>query len=88
LHYQVVLRGFADDNRYVIEFKSVGRVSLDLAGSPSTVTHEMAEPLACNMPPGRGPASYTVEVDLSWQANHGAPPLALSSLPRCCSLDD
>jgi hypothetical protein len=82
LLYQVFLRGFADGNRYVVEYQGEGGVRLDLDGAAKTMVHKLARPLAVNVPADRGPAAFTFEIDLSWQADAGSPALALATLPR------
>lgn len=75
LYYQVILRGFADQNRNNVELKIADHLRLDLLGMPETISINLPRPLACEMPAG---GHNTVEIELSWQ---GESALALSDLP-------
>jgi predicted O-methyltransferase YrrM len=81
LHYQALLRGFADGNRYVAELRTEGAVRLALDGPAKTLAHRFSEPLALVVPAQHGDASFTFEVDLAWQPDAGSPPLALAAIP-------
>jgi len=76
LHYHVVFRAFFDDNAAPIEAKTIGRVRID-ATDATTVEHAFGQPL--QLPKSD---KYTVEIDLSWQADASAPPLELTRLPE------
>jgi predicted O-methyltransferase YrrM len=78
LHYQGILRVFAEGNRDVRELKSNGTIRLQQDGSAATVEHRFDEPLHSDMPE---PDRYTFEIELSWQADAGASPLALTKTP-------
>jgi hypothetical protein len=74
LHYQAILRAFFDDGS-IPEIKSIGSVRLDIDG-PTTSMHRFREPM--RFAPG---AQYTTEIDLAWEADLGAPALALAMAP-------
>ena len=78
LHYQAILRAFAEGNREVVEMKSRGSVRLDLGGPAMTMEHRLATALRSDM---RKAPRFTFEIDLSWQADPGSPPLALAAVP-------
>jgi predicted O-methyltransferase YrrM len=78
LHYQGILRVFAEGNRDVHELKSDGTIRLQQDGPAATVEHRFKEPLRSDMPE---PEHYTFEIELSWQADAGASPLALTKIP-------
>jgi predicted O-methyltransferase YrrM len=75
LYYQVILRGFADQNRNNVELKMADHFRLPLLRAPETVSIHLPRPLVCDMPSG---GHNTVEIELSWQGDRA---LALSSLP-------
>ncbi len=78
LSYQAILRGFGDGNRDVEEIKSIGGIRLDLAG-PAMVAWKLPAPLQSRI--ATPDARFSFEIDLSWQADAGAAPLALSAIP-------
>ncbi len=78
LHYQAILRAFAEGDRDVRELKSTGSIRLQQSGPAITVPHRLKEPLRSDMPE---PDHLTFEIELSWQADPGAPPLALARVP-------
>jgi predicted O-methyltransferase YrrM len=78
LSYQAILRGFGNENRDVEEVKSIGSLRLDLTG-PTAVTGKLAPPLRSRI--ATPDARFSFEIDLSWQADPGAAPLALASIP-------
>jgi predicted O-methyltransferase YrrM len=78
LHYQGILRVFAAGNRDVHELKSNGTIRLQQNGAAATLEHRFEEPLRSDMPE---PEHYTFEIELSWQADAGASPLALTKIP-------
>ncbi|WP_421999803.1 class I SAM-dependent methyltransferase [Reyranella sp.] len=75
LHYQVIFRAFRD-GQAPVEVKTISKLRID-AHDAETREHRFPEPL--QHPEG---AHYTVEIDASWQADPGAPPLALTSSPE------
>lgn len=81
LHYQALLRGFADGNRYIAELQAEGAVRIELDGPAKTLACRFDEPLAIVVPAQHGEASFTFEVDLSWRPDAGSPPLALADIP-------
>jgi Methyltransferase domain len=78
LLYQVILRGFADGNRRVAELRSTGTIRLEADG-PREILLPLAESLACDE--GQAWETYTTEIELSWLADHGVPPLGLAGIP-------
>ena len=58
--------------------KSIGSIRLDLAG-PATVTRKVHAPLRSDM--AAADVRFSIEIDLSWQADPGAAALALSRIP-------
>jgi hypothetical protein len=78
LHYQAILRVFAEGNRDVHELKNDGVIRLRQDGPAMTLEHRFKEPLRSNMPE---PAHVTFELEFSWQGDAGALPLALAKIP-------
>lgn len=76
LHFQVICRAFFSDGAAPVETKAIGRVRIDSPG-PAALAHRFDEPL--ELPAG---ALCTIETDLSWQADAGAPPLGLAKAPE------
>jgi predicted O-methyltransferase YrrM len=74
LHYQVIFRSFKEGDE-PIEAKRIGRVRIGLPAG-ATLTHAFDDVL--ELPAGE---KYTVEIDMAWQADAGAPPLELISVP-------
>jgi predicted O-methyltransferase YrrM len=81
LSYEVFLRGFADGARDIVELKNYGSIRLDLRGSAMTLTHPFTSPLHTDITSRYDEVSLFFEINLSWQADPGSPPLALLSLP-------
>jgi len=61
--------------------KTLGSVRLDLTGPATTLAHKFETPLRSDMQSRYDDAEFTVEIDLSWQADPGAPPLDLACIP-------
>jgi predicted O-methyltransferase YrrM len=81
LFYQVTLRGFANKNRWVKEERLDGALELAVDRKDARVEHRFPRAMAVTVPPEYDDALYTLEFDLSWQADKGSPPLALTRLP-------
>ena len=81
LHYQVHLRGFADGNRWVKEERIDGSLRLDVTDVPAKVDHSFERSLSVVAPPEFEEVLFTLEFDLSWQAEGDSGPLALAALP-------
>jgi predicted O-methyltransferase YrrM len=81
LSYEVFLRGFADGNRDIVELKNIGSIRLDLRGSAMTFTHPFTSPLHTDMTSRYDEVALFFEINLSWQADPGSPPLALLRVP-------
>ena len=81
LHYQAILRGFADGNRDVQELKAIGDFRIEAAGGPLSLDHRLPAPLTSDMRSRHADAVFTFEIDLSWRPDPGAPPLAVSRVP-------
>jgi predicted O-methyltransferase YrrM len=79
LFYQAILRGFADNNRRAEELKADGQIRLETNGEPTAIVHPLAESLSFHDMPAD--AAFTVDIDLSWQADPGSPCLVLSDIP-------
>ncbi|SEP48126.1 Methyltransferase domain-containing protein [Rhodospirillales bacterium URHD0017] len=79
LHYQAILRLFGDGPPQ--EAKRVGVILVKLDGSARTVAHELAQPMRFQASANAIDPKSTFEIELCWQADPGAPPLALASLP-------
>lgn len=77
LHYHVIFRAFHDDEGAPIEAKTIGRLRIDSAAATS-LPHRFEKPL--QLP--EGARKYTVEVDMSWQADAGSLPLGLLKIPE------
>ena len=80
LLYQIYLRGFANANRWVKEERIEGSVRIDLTGEAS-IDHLLEHSLSVVSPPEFDDQLFTLELDLSWQADSGSPSLALARLP-------
>ena len=78
LSYQAILRGFGDGNRDVEEVKSIGNTRLDIGG-PDKTAKNLQAPMQSRI--ATPDARFSFEIDLSWQADPGAPPLALAGVP-------
>ncbi len=78
LHYQAILRVFAKGDRDVHELKSDGTIRLQQDGRADALEHRLKEPLRSDMPE---PDHFTFEIELSWQPDAGASPLALTKIP-------
>ena len=81
LSYEVFLRGFADGNRDIVELKNIGSIRVDLRGSAMPVTHPFTSPLHTDMPSRYDEVRLFFEINLSWRADPGSPPLALLRVP-------
>jgi predicted O-methyltransferase YrrM len=81
LSYEVFLRGFADGNRDIVELKNIGSIRLDLGGSATSLTHPFTSPLHTDMTSRYDEVALFFEINLSWRADPGAPPLALLRVP-------
>jgi predicted O-methyltransferase YrrM len=79
LFYQAILRGFADGNRRAEELKADGQIRLETNGEPTAIVHPLAERLEFRDMPAN--AAFTMEIELSWQADQGSTHLALSGIP-------
>ncbi len=75
LHYHVVFRAFFKDDSPPVEAKAIGSVRIE-GHPPGPLAHSFEE--ALQLPPD---ARYTIEIDVSWQADSGSPALALTSRP-------
>lgn len=74
LHYHMILRAFPAIGP-VQEKKSVGKLRI-VADKAESISHMLPAPLVV-----APDATYTFEIDLSWEADDGAPPLAMNELP-------
>jgi predicted O-methyltransferase YrrM len=81
LHYRVYTRAFADGDRWVGELQTKGSLRIEVAGEPRTLSHIFPEPLTFDVPARYTEATFSAEIDLSWLADAGLPPLALSRIP-------
>ena len=85
LSYQVVLRPLATaDAAEVPETRTLGSIRIDLTGPATTLMHKFDTPLRSDLPSRDDDADFTVEIDVSWNVDPGAPPLAVAhiSVPR------
>jgi predicted O-methyltransferase YrrM len=82
LFYHVYLRGFANGNRWVEEVRHEGSVRIDAPVSGKTVEHRFDRAMSVTAPSEFDDALYTLELDLSWQADPGTSQLALEALPQ------
>jgi predicted O-methyltransferase YrrM len=80
LFYQAILRAFGNGNQDLEEWKSIGSVRLDLDG-PAMMVQRLPVPLQSDMATRDADARFTFEIDLSWHADAGSVPLALSDIP-------
>ena len=81
LLYQIYLRGFANGNKWVKEERIEGSVRLDVGEGEASIDHPLGRTLSVVSPPEYDDQLFTLELDLSWQADAGSPPLALATLP-------
>lgn len=81
LLYQIYLRGFANANQWVKEERIEGNVRIEVAQGEASIDHLLARTLSVVSPPEYDDQLFTLELDLSWQADAGSPPLALARLP-------
>lgn len=79
LHYLATFRSFSVGSHDIAEGKTRGGVRLDLDGEASVVEHRFERP---SRPEVAEPERFTFEIDISWQADPGAPPLSLAEVPR------
>lgn len=77
LHFRLITRAFAAGNKWVKERQSAGKVRLDLDRA-ATVRHPV-EPVTIDVE--GEPATFTVEIDMSWEPDPGQRDLALSKVP-------
>lgn len=81
LLYQVYLRGFANANQWVKEERIEGSVRIEVGDGDVSMDHLLARTLSVVSPTEYDDQLFTLELDLSWQADPGSPPLALATLP-------
>jgi predicted O-methyltransferase YrrM len=81
LFYQAFLRGFANHNRDIAERKTTGSIRLVVNGPAVTIVHSFSAALHTDIKSRHADAHLLFELDLSWKADPGAPPLALASVP-------
>jgi predicted O-methyltransferase YrrM len=81
LFYQIYLRGFANENRWVKEERIEGSVRIEADGGDSSIDHLLERTLSVESPPEYDDQLFTLELDLSWHADSGSAPLALAALP-------
>jgi hypothetical protein len=81
LLYQIYLRGFANRNQWVKEERIEGSVRIEAGDGEASIDHLLGRTLSVVSPPEYDDQLFTLELDLSWQADPGSPPLALATLP-------
>ena len=81
LLYQIYLRGFANGNQWVKEERIEGSVRIEAGDREAAIDHLLERTLSVESPPEYNDQLFTLELDLSWQADSGSPPLALATLP-------
>jgi len=81
LHYHATLRALANGNTEFDELRIDGKVRLDLDGKALALDQPFAQPVRSEMHKKHADTVFTFEVDLSWQPDPGAPPLAVASVP-------
>jgi predicted O-methyltransferase YrrM len=81
LLYQIYLRGFANENQWVKEERIEGSVRIEVGDGEASIDHLLARTLSVASPPEYDDQLFTLELDLSWQADPDSPPLALTTLP-------
>ncbi|GEP54007.1 hypothetical protein RSO01_11730 [Reyranella soli] len=79
LHYQAILRLFGDGPPQ--EAKRVGVIPVKLDGDARSLAHQLAQPMKFQASANAIDPKSTFEIELCWQADPGAPTLALASLP-------
>lgn len=77
LHYRVILRLFGDGPPK--EVKALGRLEIDLDGSPTSIGRALDPPLAIEVPENVESWKCTMEIEFCWQAEQGSAPLALAA---------
>jgi predicted O-methyltransferase YrrM len=81
LLYQIYLRGFANGNKWVKEERIEGSAWIDVGKGGASIDHSLGRILSVVSPPEYDDQLFTLEFDLSWQADPGSPPVALATLP-------
>lgn len=81
LFYQAIFRAFGDENRAGAEHKSLGSVRIEADGAAATLTVRFPDVMRSDMAARHADARFSFEIDLSWNADPGAPPLALQRVP-------
>jgi predicted O-methyltransferase YrrM len=81
LLYQIYLRAFANANKWIKEERFEGSVRIEADGDRTAIDHALGRTLSVVSPPEYDDQLFTLEFDLSWQADPGTSPLALATLP-------
>ncbi len=81
LRYQIYLRGFANANQWIKEERIEGSVRIEVVEVEASIDHLLGRTLSVVSPPEYDDQRFTLELDFSWQADPGSPPLALATLP-------
>lgn len=87
LFYQVQLRGFANGNRWISEDRLEGQLRLDVEQAGKQTELRFDRTMMVTAPTEYQDTLFTLELDLSWQADPGTPPLALARLPVHWAVD-
>ena len=69
LLYQIYLRGFANGNKWVKEERIEGSVRIDVGDGEASIDHPLGRTLSVVSPPEYDDQLFTLELDLSWQAD-------------------
>jgi hypothetical protein len=77
LHYHVILRAFSGPGAGAIEAKKVGCTRIE-----STAAKTLPQMFEDALTVPEGALKYTLEIDMSWQADAGSPPLGLTGVPE------
>ena len=76
-----MLRGFANANQWVKEERIEGSVRIEVVNGEASIDHLLGHTLSVVSPPEYDDRLFTLELDLSWQADAGSTPLALVKSP-------
>ena len=81
LRYQAILRSITHAGRRGQERFDVCEIRLDVDGTAKQIVHPFDAPLRTDIHETFDDAAKIFEIDMSWIADPGMPPLALSALP-------
>lgn len=83
LRYQAILRSISNEGRIGQERKAVGQVRIDTRTKSGTLECRFVTVLRTDLHERFSDVHRSIEVDMSWLADDGMPPLMLRKLPSC-----